>query len=48
MVLGMADLGKDRCSFYERCPHGKPECMEHNPPMKTIDAGHEVACWLYS
>lgn len=48
MVLGMAELGKDRCSFYDRCPHGKPECMEHNPPMKAIDAGHEVACWLYS
>lgn len=48
MVLGMAELGKDRCSFYERCPCGKPECMEHNPPAKAIDAGHEVACWLYS
>lgn len=48
MVLGMAELGKDRCSFYERCPCGKPECMEHNPPAKEIDAGHEVACWLYS
>ena len=34
MVLGMAELGKDRCSFYERCPCGKPECMEHNPPAK--------------
>ena len=43
MVLGMAELGKDRCSFYERCPCGK-----HNPPAKAIDAGHEVACWLYS
>ena len=48
MVLGMSELGKDRCSFYERCPYGKPECMEHNPPMKAVDAGHEVACWLYS
>ena len=47
MVPGMADLGKDCCSFYERCPHAKPDCMEHNPPMKTIDAGHEVACRLY-
>ena len=48
MVLGMAELGKDRCSFYERCPCENPECMEHNPPAKAIDAGHEVACWLYS
>ena len=44
MVLGMAELGKDRCSFYERCPCGKPECMEHNPgPEGSLSAPEKVA-----
>jgi peptide/nickel transport system ATP-binding protein len=35
------------CHFHERCPRVMPRCREAYPPRCSLDAGHEVACWLY-
>ncbi|RMG34875.1 MAG: ABC transporter ATP-binding protein, partial [Gammaproteobacteria bacterium] len=34
------------CHFHERCPRAEPRCREQYPPMRSIDEGHRVACWL--
>jgi len=35
------------CYFYDRCPSRMEKCKSNIPPMKRMDAHHEVACWLY-
>ncbi len=35
------------CYFYDRCPYRMEKCKTNIPPMKRMDAHHEVACWLY-
>jgi peptide/nickel transport system ATP-binding protein len=35
------------CRFRTRCPHAMPRCAEAAPPFVPVDAGHEVACYLY-
>jgi peptide/nickel transport system ATP-binding protein len=35
------------CRFRTRCPHAMPRCAETPPPFVPVDAGHEVACYLY-
>jgi peptide/nickel transport system ATP-binding protein len=32
------------CSFHPRCARAIPACSEAIPPLKTVEAGHEVAC----
>jgi peptide/nickel transport system ATP-binding protein len=32
------------CSFHPRCFHAIPECREVVPPLREVDAGHQVAC----
>jgi oligopeptide/dipeptide ABC transporter ATP-binding protein len=34
------------CSFAPRCPHVHKPCLEKYPPLVTVGAGHEAACWL--
>jgi peptide/nickel transport system ATP-binding protein len=35
------------CSFAPRCPHVMDNCHTHDPPSFQLDAGTQVACWLY-
>ena len=32
------------CSFHPRCSLAIPECREVVPPLREVDAGHQVAC----
>jgi oligopeptide/dipeptide ABC transporter ATP-binding protein len=34
------------CAFASRCPHVMKIC-EERPPLKEIQPGHLVACWLH-
>ncbi len=34
------------CHFAPRCPFAHERCTEY-PPIKEVDSGHSVACWLY-
>lgn len=42
-------LGEDYkgCPFYKRCLFRMDQCKENNPPLKEINPGHQVACFLY-
>jgi len=33
------------CRFSPRCPFADRRCREEPPPLREIDAGHQVACW---
>ena len=35
------------CRFCTRCPDVVPKCDEARPPIGSINASHEVACFLY-
>ncbi len=35
------------CPFHTRCPVAEPRCSTEVPPMKTVAAGHDVACHLH-
>jgi peptide/nickel transport system ATP-binding protein len=35
------------CRFRTRCPVAMLRCAETPPPFVSVDAGHEVACYLY-
>ena len=35
------------CRFRTRCPFVMPRCAQAPPPFIPVDAGHEVACYLY-
>jgi peptide/nickel transport system ATP-binding protein len=35
------------CRFHPRCPHAMEKCSDAEPPIKEIEQGHQVACWLY-
>lgn len=32
------------CRFHPRCPIAQPHCREMDPQLRTVPAGHEVAC----
>ncbi|MBW1805294.1 MAG: ATP-binding cassette domain-containing protein [Deltaproteobacteria bacterium] len=34
------------CTFHPRCPKVTQECKENIPPLKEVEGGHEVACFL--
>ena len=33
------------CPFAPRCPYAFARCEEENPLLRSVDDGHEVACW---
>ncbi len=35
------------CRFYPRCPYAMPICKAKEPPLKEVENGRFVACWLY-
>ena len=35
------------CPFHTRCPVAEPRCSTEVPPMRTVAAGHDVACHLH-
>ncbi|MBN2050246.1 MAG: ATP-binding cassette domain-containing protein [Spirochaetales bacterium] len=35
------------CHFSPRCPQVMDRCREEYPPLREIENGHRVACWLY-
>lgn len=35
------------CKFNSRCPHATEICRKDEPPLKVIQEGRRVACWLY-
>ncbi len=35
------------CPFSDRCDHASERCTREIPPLKTMDNGHIVACFLY-
>lgn len=34
------------CAFASRCPHVMPICRQEDPPLREVQAEHQVACWL--
>ncbi|MEO1092705.1 MAG: ABC transporter ATP-binding protein [Pseudomonadota bacterium] len=34
------------CRFAERCVFAEARCRETEPPLRSLAAGHAVACWL--
>jgi oligopeptide/dipeptide ABC transporter ATP-binding protein len=32
------------CSFHPRCPHATEICTQHDPELRTVEAGREAAC----
>ena len=35
------------CRFAPRCRFAMPHCHENTPPLRELQAGHKVACFLY-
>jgi peptide/nickel transport system ATP-binding protein len=33
------------CRFHPRCPFATQQCIDHEPPLGDVAAGHAVACW---
>ena len=38
---------KEGCRFHPRCPFVMERCTKEEPPLKEVEPGHYVACWLY-
>jgi len=36
------------CPFAARCPQVMPVCREELPPLREVQPGHKVACWLHT
>ena len=34
------------CPFYARCTYREPRNREEMPPLRSVGAGHDVACWV--
>lgn len=41
------DKQQSGCYFCDRCPRVMDKCWNNIPELKTIESGHQVACWLY-
>ncbi len=39
---------KPGCRFAARCAYACDRCRQETPPLRDIEEGHQVACWLYS
>jgi peptide/nickel transport system ATP-binding protein len=35
------------CAFAPRCPDEREGYRDNQPPLKEVEPGHAVACWLY-
>jgi oligopeptide/dipeptide ABC transporter ATP-binding protein len=35
------------CRFHPRCPHAMRLCVEQAPPLREVEYGHQVGCWLH-
>ncbi len=35
------------CRFHTRCPHRMEICSQQEPPLRTLESGHQVACFLH-
>lgn len=35
------------CYFHPRCPYAMEECRKQMPPLRTMEEGRQVRCWLY-
>ncbi len=35
------------CAFAPRCPEEREGYRDYQPPLKEVEPGHVVACWLY-
>jgi peptide/nickel transport system ATP-binding protein len=35
------------CRFADRCPNALPKCLDNNPVLVEVEAGHNVRCYLY-
>ena len=33
------------CRFCARCPFATPRCVDEDPPLEEVKAGHRAACW---
>jgi len=47
MVPGLHELPPG-CRFQNRCPYAQPRCADGPPPLQTVDAGHEAACFRWA
>lgn len=45
-VPNPVDLGEN-CHFHDRCEFCMEICKAKEPPLRTHEDGHKVACWLY-
>jgi oligopeptide transport system ATP-binding protein len=41
------DKERTGCYFHDRCAQRKVECRDHIPPLREVEPGHKVACFLY-
>jgi peptide/nickel transport system ATP-binding protein/oligopeptide transport system ATP-binding protein len=49
-IKGMVPTPSDvipGCAFEPRCPEAMDICRHQSPELKTVEPGHDVACWLY-
>jgi peptide/nickel transport system ATP-binding protein/oligopeptide transport system ATP-binding protein len=49
-IKGMVPTPSDvipGCAFEPRCPKAMDICAHKSPDLKTIQPGHDVACWLF-
>jgi peptide/nickel transport system ATP-binding protein/oligopeptide transport system ATP-binding protein len=46
LVPSLLDLPKG-CKFSERCKYAFHPCAGEEPPLREVDSGHWVRCWLY-
>jgi peptide/nickel transport system ATP-binding protein len=35
------------CRFHPRCPFATQQCVDEEPPLEEVVAGHSIACWNY-
>jgi oligopeptide/dipeptide ABC transporter ATP-binding protein len=35
------------CRFHTRCPHRMQKCSQHEPVLRDVGGGHQVACFLH-
>ena len=47
MVPGLHELPPG-CRFQNRCPHAQPRCAAGPPPLESVDADHEAACFRWA
>ena len=49
-IKGMVPTPSDvipGCAFSPRCPKAMDICSQKSPDLKTLQPGHDVACWLF-